>query len=201
VARSIERILLPLATAILVAACSGPSKTTALEAIQRDVKEDGSCILGVDVMRQLKMQYASKGVCIPNEGAKVAGTCFEALAAAGVTHPKSPKYMVDWEDGATSNDVYNRHARNLVYSACYDMESLRDGRFSCAEGHAEKIIKITSKGDTAAEVVYSRDLAFRPSLVAIEKACGPVSRPPPETTAMFTKGAAGWAVAPPPPPN
>jgi hypothetical protein len=201
VARSIELLVLSTITAMLVVACSGPSKTTALETIQRDVKEDGSCILPVDVMRQLKMQYGSKGVCVPNEGAKGAQLCFEALAAAGVTHAKPAKYMVDWEDGAASNDVYNRHARNLIFAACYDMENLRDGRFTCAEGHAEKIIKITPKGDTAADVVYSRDLSFRPSLVAIEKACGPVTRPPPETSALFTKGASGWTIAPPPPAN
>jgi hypothetical protein len=189
-----------LGCAVILTACNGgPSKSAALESIQRNVKEDGSCILPLEIMKQLKMQYSSKGVCIPNEGAKAAETCFEALAAAGVTHPKPAKYMVEWEDGATTNDVYDRHARNLVFAACYDMEGgLREGRFPCAEAHADKVVKVTAKG-TRAEVLYSRDLAFRPSLVTIEKACGAVTRPPPETKATFTKGASGWTVAAPAP--
>jgi hypothetical protein len=202
VGRSTKSILgAALVCAAIVPACNGgPSKSAALDIIHRDVKEDGSCILPLTIMKQLKMQYSSKGVCVPNEGAKAAQTCFEELAAAGVTHPKPAKYMVEWEDGATTNDVYDRHARNLVFAACYDMENgLREGRFPCAEAHADKVIKVTAKG-ARAEVLYSRDLAFRPSLVAIEKACGAVARPPPETKAIFTKGASGWTVAPPPDP-
>lgn len=200
-ARSTDRrvlCLVPLLALGFVACSGGPSKNAALEAIQQNSKEDGSCTLGLDVMRQLKMQYASKGVCIPNEGAKQAETCFQALAAAGVTHPKSPKYMVDYEDSAASNDVYNRHARNIIFSACYDMEGLREGRFPCAEAHPDKVLKVTTQGDRA-DVLYTRDLAFRPSLAAIEKACGPVTRPAAETNAQFVKGAGGWALAPPPP--
>lgn len=200
-ARSIDRRavwVVPVVAFVLVACSGGPSKSAALEIIQRDLKEDGTCTLGLDVMRQLKMQYASKGVCIPNEGAKAAEVCFQALAAAGVTHVKSPKYMVEYEDSAAANDVYNRHARNIIFSACYDMEGLREGGFPCAEAHADKVLKITATGDKA-DVLYQRDLAFRPSLAAIEKACGPVTRPAPETVAPFVKGPNGWALAAPPP--
>ena len=181
----------------LTAACTGgPSKGQALETIQRDVKEDGSCTLPMAITRQLKMQYSSNGTCVPNEGAANALACIAALESVGITHAKPPAYMVDWEDGATLANVYERHARNLVFKTCVDMDGLREGRFPCAEARADKIVRVRSIDDTHAEVRYARDLAFRPSLTAIEKACGPVTRPTEETTANFVKGDSGWTITP-----
>lgn len=179
------------------AACNGgPSKGQALETLQRDLKEDGSCTLPIAVIRQLKMQYSSNGACVPNEGAEKSLACVNELVSLGITHTKSPAYMVDWEDGATLEGVYERHARNLVYKTCVDMDGLREGRFPCAEARADKIVRVKAVDDTHAEVRYARDLAFRPSLAAIEKACGEITRPTEETTANFVKGDSGWKIAP-----
>ncbi len=197
-ARSIETV--GLLSLLLVAACgSGPSKAQALEAIQRDVKEEGSCTLPVDVLGKLKMQYASKGICVPLEGADKARACLDALVAAGVTKPMPTSYMVDWTDEAALPGVspYDKKARNLVFKTCVEMSgTLRDGRFSCAEAKADHVVRITKIDDTKVDVLYARTLTNKSWLAAVEKACGAITPPPPESSVALAKDSAGWSIAP-----
>lgn len=187
------------ATCLALTACGGgPGKSEALEAIRAGVTEDGSCTLPLEVMKTIKMQYASKGMCAPKEGAASATTCLEALAAAGLTTKLDATYLTAWPDevaAASLADVpaYERRARSQLFSACWTMsESLREGRFPCAEVKADKVLRVAKKDETHSEVKYAREATFKPDLAAIEKACGAVSRPPAETSVIFTKGAAGW---------
>jgi hypothetical protein len=188
---------------IFVAACgSGPSKTQALETIQRDVKEDGSCTLPVELLGQVKKQLASKGLCVTLEGAPRAAACMDALAAAGVTTQQPASYMVDWTDEGRMPGVspYDKKARNLVFRSCFEMTaSLRDGRFACADARAEKVLKITKLDDTRSEVRYARTLVNQPAYANIEKACGQLAPPPAEATVTLVKDEkSGWSLAPAP---
>lgn len=189
------------AAAFALGACSGgPGKTEALEAIRAGVTEDGSCTLPLEVMKAIKMQYTSRGMCAPKEGAAAATACLEALGAAGLTTKLDASYLTGWPDevaAASLSDVpaYERRARSQLFSACWTMtESLREGRFACAEVKAEKVLRVAKKDEAHAEVKYAREAMFKPELAAIEKACGAVSRPPAETTVTFTKTAAGWTL-------
>jgi hypothetical protein len=198
VARSIEFV--GVLTLLLLSACgSGPSKAQALEAIQRDVKEDGSCTLPVDVLGKVKMQYASKGICVPLEGADKARACLDALVAAGVTKPMPSSYMVDWTDEAALPGVspYDKKARNLVFKSCVEMSGLlREGRFACADAKADHVVKITKVDDTKVDVRYARTLTNKPWLADVEKACGSITPPPPEASVALAKDSAGWSIAP-----
>jgi len=172
-----------------------------MEAIQGGVKEDGSCTLPLDILATVKMQHATKGLCVPKEGADKARICIDALVAANVTHRMPESYMVAWPDdvsGASLKDIpaYDRRARNLVYAGCVELAGdLRDGRFPCAEARADKILKVTALDATTADVRYSRAIEIKPTLAAIEAACGAVSRPPAESTIGFVKGGDGWILA------
>jgi hypothetical protein len=186
---------------ILLGCGSGPSKTQALEAIQSGIKEEGSCILPLDMMHHVKMQHVTKGICVPKEGADKAHGCIDALVAAGVTHRMPDTYMLAWPDDvatATLADVpaYERRPRNLVFSTCVELVGeLREGRFTCADARAAKIAKITTTDDTHAEVRYDREVNMRPTLAAIDAACGAVTRPPGDSTVKLVKGSSGWALA------
>jgi hypothetical protein len=193
---------LVLVAPVLLTGCSkGPSKSQAFEAIQSGVKEDGSCTLPVDILSRVKMQYATKGICVPKEGAEKARTCIDALVAAGVTKRMPDAYMLAWPDEvATASLVdipaYERRARNLVYSECVELAGeLRDGRFGCAVVQAEKVLRVTALDDTHADVAYERNLALKPLLTAIDAACGTVTRPPGEATVAFSKTAGTWGLA------
>lgn len=183
-----------------LAACSGPSKAEALDAIRAGVTEDGSCTLPLDVMKQLKMQYSSRGMCVPKEGASRAGACVEALAGAGFTTKLDASYMLGWPDevaGASLRDVpaYDRRARSQLFESCYAMtDALREGRFVCAEVKADKVTRITKRDDTHVDAKYARAMTFAPSLAVIEKACGEVARPPAEGSTPLARGASGWTV-------
>ena len=188
--------------ALLLAGCGkGPSKSQAFDAIQAGPKEDGSCTLPVEILKQVKMQYTTKGICVPKEGADKAKACMSALVAAGVTKPMPADYMVTWPDEVSSaslSDIpaYERRARALIYSTCVELSgNLRDGRFPCADVQASKVLKVTATDDTHADVVYERAVALRPMLTAVDAACGTVSRPPGESTASFVKTDAGWILA------
>lgn len=187
--------------ALLVACGSGPSKSQAFEAIQSGVKEEGTCVLPVDFLSRVKMQHVTKGICVPKEGADKARACVDALVAAGVTHRMPDSYMLAWPDevaSASLSDIpaYERRPRSLVYSTCVELVGeLRDGRFNCAEARAEKVLKVTATDDTHAEVRYERELKMRPTLAAIDAACGAVTRPPGESTVAFVKGPSGWTLA------
>jgi hypothetical protein len=185
--------------AVTLVACSGgPSKSQAFEAIQSGVKETGSCTLPVEILTKVKVQHVSKGLCVPREGADQARACVEALVAAGITHRMPDTYMLGWPDDvstASLSDVpaYERRARNLVYSTCVELAGgLREGLFTCADARAEKVLKVTSLDPTHADVQYQREVNLRPTLTAIDTACGAVTRPPGESTVAFTKTSAGW---------
>lgn len=187
---------------VLVGCGSGPSKSQALEVVQSGVKEDGSCTLPLDILSHVKMQHSTKGICVPKEGAVKARACVDALVAAGITQRMPDAYMLAWPDEvatASLADVpaYERRARNLVYGTCVELRGdLREGRFTCADVHAEKVLKVTATDGTHADVRYEREIKLRPMLSAIEAACGTVTRPPGESTVAFAKGASGWTLAP-----
>lgn len=192
---------LVLIAPVFLAGCSkGPSKTQAFEAIQSGVKEDGSCTLPVDILSRVKMQYSTKGICVPKEGAEKAKTCIDALVVAGVTKRMPDAYMLAWPDEvatASLSDIpaYERRARNLVYSECVELAgNLRDGRFPCSEVQAEKVLRVTTLDDTHADVAYERKLTLKPSLTAIDTACGTVTRPPGESTVAFVKTEGTWGL-------
>ena len=192
--------------AISIAACSGPSKGDALAQIQSSVKEDGSCTLPIDVVSKLKVQYATKGICIPKDDTSKAKACLEALVKVGATHKMGDEYMVAWPDemsGVSLTDVsaYDRKARKEIFSLCVELTgNLRVGMFTCAEARAEKILKITSDDGKTAKVQYERAVGMRPTLPTIEAACGKVTPPPTDATADFVKDPSGWKLKPPEPP-
>lgn len=171
-----------------------------MEAIQSGVREEGSCTLPLEMLTSFKMQHATKGICVPKEGAEKVKACVDMLVAANVTQRMPDAYMVAWPDdvaGASFKDVpaYDRRARNLVYSTCVALTGdLREGRFACAEAKAEKVLRITTLDPTHADVLYARTLVLRPTLAAIDAACGAVSRPPADATVSLVKGTAGWTL-------
>jgi hypothetical protein len=185
----------------LLGCSKGPSKSQAFEAIQSSTaKEDGSCTLPVDILSHVKMQYTTKGICIPKEGSEKARACINALVAAGVTKPMPAEYMLTWPDEVATASLadipaYERRARNLVYGSCVELTgNLRDGRFTCADVHPSKVLKVTALDETHAEVSYEREIALRPMLAAVDAACGAVSRPPGESTVAFVKTETGWVL-------
>lgn len=188
--------------AVILLGCSkGPSKSQAFETIQSGTKEDGTCTLPVEILSHVKMQYTTKGICVPKEGAEKARACMNALVAAGVTKPMPEAYMLTWPDevsGASLKDIpaYERRARNLVYGSCVELSGeLRDGRFPCADVQASKVLKVTALDETHADVAYEREVKLRPMLTAVDAACGAVTRPPGESTVAFVKSEAGWVLA------
>jgi hypothetical protein len=194
-----------IGSALLVVACGGgPAKAEALEAIQSSVKEDGSCTLPLDILSQVKVQHATKGICVPKEGAPKAKACIDALVKANITHVMPSEYMLAWPDdvaGASLSDLpaYERRARNLIFSTCVELSgNLRDGRFTCAEARAEKILKVKTTDDTHADVTYAREIGLKPSLPAIDAACGTATRPPGEATVTFVKADGAWRLPAPP---
>ena len=191
-----------LVGALLVGCSSGPSKSAAYDAIQASgVREDGSCTLPVEMLTTIKVQHATKAMCVPREGAEKARACVEALVTAGITRKMPETYMLTWPDevsGASLSDVpaYDRRARNLTYITCVELVGdMRDGRFPCADVHADKVLKVTTIDPTHADVRYERDVKLKPTLPAIDAACGAVTRPPGEATVAFVKGASGWVLA------
>ena len=190
-----------LLAVVLLGCGKGPSKSQAFEAIQSGTKEDGSCTLPVDILSHVKMQYTTKGICVPKEGSEKARACMNALVAAGVTKPMPAEYMLTWPDEVSSaslSDIpaYERHARNLVYGSCVELSgNLRDGRFTCADVQASKVLKVTAQDDTHADVLYERAIALRPMLTAVDAACGAVTRPPGESTVGLVKSDSGWTLA------
>lgn len=189
-------------TALAVAACNGgPSKSAAMDAIQSNVREDGSCTLPLDILATVKIQHVTKGLCVPKEGAAKARACVDALVAANVTRRMPDAYMVGWADDIAAKPLSelpasSRHARSLDYSICVELPpELRNGRFPCADAKADKILKVTKLDDHNADVVYSRSIAIKPTLAAIEAACGTVSRPPGEATLGFVKAGSDWVLA------
>jgi len=186
---------------LLLACGSGPSKSQAFEVIQSGVKEEGSCILPVEMLKLWKVQHSTKAICVPKEGAEKAKACAAALVTAGVTHPMPDAYMLGWPDevaNASLSDVpaYERRARNLVFASCVELVGdLRDGRFTCADVRADKVLKITSTDPTHADARYEREIKLRPTLAGVDAACGTATRPPGESTVALEKSATGWVLA------
>ena len=200
--RSTARLSIGALLGVLLVACgNGPSKSAAFEAIQSGVKETGSCTLPLEVLTKLKVQHSTKGMCVPKEGADKARACVEALLTAGVTHRMPDTYMLAWPDdvsAASLSDVpaYERRPRNLMYTTCVELTGdLRDGLFTCADVRAEKVLRVTAKDETHADVEYQREITLRASLAAIDAACGPATRPPGEAKVPFVKTASGWTLA------
>ncbi len=195
----LKRVLAGACVCALLAACgTSPSKSQALEIIQRDLKDDASCTLPLDVIQQLKQQYSSKGTCVPNEASQKTRDCIDSLVANSITQTKSQAYMVDYEDSASMANVYDRHARNIIFRTCVEMGDLREGRFPCAQSKPERVVRVKPSPDNAkAEVFYERELSFRPSLATIEKACPGVTKPPAEASVSFVKAEGKWAIEPP----
>lgn len=191
-----------LATSLLFLAACGdlPNKSEALAVVERDVKEEALCTLPIDALAKMKMQHATKGVCVPKEGPGVDGAmaCLDALVAAGVTTTMSASYMREWPDeisaaGFDRVSPYERRARELVYKGCVEMRpGLREGQFRCGEARAERIVRIGKAGEGRATVRYARAITIDPKLTAIEAACGTVNRPAPEATVTMDKAEAGW---------
>jgi hypothetical protein len=187
--------------AVLLGCSSGPSKSHAFESIQAGVKEEGSCILPVDILSSVKMQHTTKGICVPKEGATKARACIDALVAAGVTHRMPDAYMLAWPDevaSASLTDIpaYERKPRSQVYGTCIELVGeLREGRFTCADARADKVTKITATDETHAEVRYDREVKLRPAFAAVDAACGTVTKPPGDATVAFVKGSSGWTLA------
>jgi hypothetical protein len=195
--RKILTLAVPLLLVALPACGTNPSKSEAFEIIKRDVRNDAACQLPLDVVQQLKMQYSTKGACVPNEASEKTRGCIDALVANSITQTKSQAYMVDWEDSASMANVYDRHARNIIFRTCVEMGDLRDGRFPCAQSRPDHVVRVKEIPPEKADVFYDRELSFRPSLEGIEKACAGVQRPPQEGVVSLVKTGGKWGIAPP----
>jgi hypothetical protein len=188
-----------------LAGCSDPSKSDALAAVKRDVKEDAICILPAAILTRLKMQYTTKAACAPLPDDPLAKDpvvgCLDALVAAGATKNMPPGYLSEWPDEVASVSLdslpaYDRRARALMFKSCVEMRDLREGRFRCGEATAEKVVHI-AKGSSSSQVrvTYSRTVTLDPSVPAVEAACGALSHPAPEDTVTLSKNSGRWALA------
>lgn len=185
----------------LAACTSDPSKSDALRVIQRDVKARGLCTINTEILASFKTQYRTKATCIPlTGGSPRASACLDALVTAGMTQDMPASYMADWPDevataGLDLIPAYDRKARSLIFKRCVAAsDALRVGSLECARAEFTKISKISKENETRAKVRVQRDLALRPDLDALEKACGPLVRPSEFDTFTLVKGAGGWSV-------
>lgn len=189
--------------AVSSTACSDKKKA-ALEAIKRDVKEEGLCTLPVDVLGGLKQQLVTKSVCMKKGNARGAA-CFAALVANGLADPMPSSYMGAWPDevaSASLTDVpaYERRARSELFESCLAMkEGLREGKFSCASVEAEKVVDVEKTEKGKMRVTYKREITYKRDLAPLDAACGPIVRVPEEMSANLTKGEDGWKVDAPAP--
>ncbi len=197
--------VLAILTGALVVACNGggPSKSEALDAVSRDAKtSDALCTLPIDVLSSLKMQYATKGACIPKDLATTARVkgCMDALAAAGVTQPMPASYMREWPDEVAARSLsdvpaYERKARDLVFAGCWSLdERLRQGQFACAKASPSGVASVTKLDDSHADVKVTQKIDPSPALSEIDRACGGVTKPPSDVTVRLEKISSGWSV-------
>lgn len=196
----------------VTAACSGdPSKREAMDAVGRGAQSDAFCTIPIDVLLQLRMQHATKGICAPKDEPTTpkVTACMEALVAAKITELKPAAYMRQWPDDVAARSLsdvpaYERKARDLVYATCWELpdDRLRQGQFACARATNEKVLEITKRDDAHADVKVAQKIAPMEDLAAIDAACGGVSKPPSDVTVRIEKTSKGWALAPestPPP--
>ena len=89
-----------IATVCVVACGSGPSKREALDAVGRDATADAICTLPIDILTQLRMQHATKGMCVAKDepATPKVKKCMDALATAHITQLKPAAYMREWPD-------------------------------------------------------------------------------------------------------
>ena len=185
------------ALALAATGCSDlPSKSDALAIVKQSVQEDATCTLPIAMLSRLKMQHASKAICVPREGgapSDEAWACLEALEASGATSRMPSGYMAEWPDelsGSSFDAVspYERKARALIFKGCVEMTpGLREGSFRCGEANAEKIVRLTKQDESHALVRYARKITLDAKLSAIDAACGSVTRPPPEGTIVIER--------------
>jgi hypothetical protein len=184
-------------------ACSDKKKA-ALEAIKRDVKEEGLCTLPVDVLGGLKQQPVTKSVCMKKGNARGAA-CFAALVANGLADAMPSSYMGAWPDevaGASLSDVpaYERRARSELFESCLAMkEGLREGKFPCARVEADRVVEVEKIEKGKMRATYERAVTYQRDLAPLDAACGPIVRVPAQMTVTLTKGEDGWKVDAPAP--
>lgn len=198
-----KRAISFVAVGLVLVACSDvPNKEDALAMVQRDVKEDVTCTLPINLMPLFKMQHVTKAVCVPREqdpaGKKTFDdvmTCLNALVSAGYTKSMPADYMAEWPDEVSTVKfdavpAGERRARNSLFKGCVAMgDGLRNGQFACGQGKADHVIRVQKTDDTHAQIRYARTLTLDEKLAAVDKACGAVTRPGPEATANIQKSA------------
>lgn len=181
-----------------LASC-GMSKKEVLEAIRRDVKDEGLCTLPVEVISALKQQYATKAVCAAKTS-KQAAECLAALASMGVTSAMPASYMLEWPDDLAGKSLaevpaYERKARSELFSTCVELKDrLREGKIACATVEPSKVNDIQKVDATHKRVSYSRTVTYTRDLGALDRACGKLVRVPEEASVTLVKGEAGWSV-------
>lgn len=201
---SSNRFVCAILGGALLVACSsgGPSKSEALDAVTRDAKADALCTLPIDVLSSLKMQYATKGTCVPKDLASTARVkaCMDALVAAKITQPMPASYMREWPDEVATKSLsdvpaYERRARDLVFAGCWSLdERLREGQFVCAKATPSSVTSITKVDDAHADVKFAQKIDPAGALSDIDRACGGVTRPPSDVTVRLEKISTGWSV-------
>lgn len=185
---------------------SGPSKREAMDAVGRDATTDATCTLPIDILSQLRMQHATKGMCVAKDDPATPKVtkCLEALVAAHVTQLKPAAYMRQWPDDVAARSLsdvpaYERKSRDLVYAMCWELAEprLRQGQFVCAKSTNDKIIDTTKVDDAHADVKVSQKVTPSDDLAAIDEACGGnITKPPSDVTIRIEKTSAGWTSAP-----
>lgn len=199
-----KTVVCAIVTSVLVLACTGggPSKSEALDAVNRDVKTEALCTLPIDVLSSLKMQYATKGACIQKDLATTARVkaCMDALAAANVTQPMPASYMREWPDEVAAKSLsevpaYERKARDLVFAGCWSLDDrLRQGQFACAKSTPASVVAITKVDEAHADVKVAQTIDPSAALSDIDRACGGVTKPPSDVTVRLEKISTGWSV-------
>ena len=186
----------------LIGCSKGPSKSDALELVKRDVHREGVCTLPVDLISKTKKQHTSKAICLPRDPPAQLASCFAALVKADVAAPMPASFLREFTDETQfAPSPYDRRVREIDMPACFTMSpELREGRFICADVTVDKIAKITSTGETTADVRYLRTIKLHESLAAIEKACGATNHPAEDDTVAVVNNVATkqWTVAPTP---
>jgi hypothetical protein len=205
--RRAVRVVVSFGAVVVVVACgSGPSKREAMDAIGREATMDALCTLPIDILSQLRMQHATKGMCAPKDDPATPKVkkCLDALVAAHLTQLKPAAYMREWPDDVAARSLsdvpaYERKSRDLVYSTCWELSEprLRQGQFVCAKATNEKIIDMTKIDEAHVDVKVAQKISPGEDLASIDAACGGnVTKPPADLVIRIEKTSAGWAPTP-----
>ena len=195
-----------IAAACVVACGSGPSKREALDAVGRDATADAICTLPIDILTQLRMQHATKGMCVAKDepATPKVKKCMDALATAHITQLKPAAYMREWPDDVAARSLsdvpaYERKPRDLLYATCWELSEprLRQGQFVCAKSTNDKILDMTKIDDAHVDVKVAQKITPSDDLATINEACGGnVTKPPSDVTIRLEKTSAGWMIPP-----